>query len=70
MPGACLACLPLQAVNETFVDHWAVRGDASGDHNPPNTRFPEPIYSLFAFPAEDNFAGALRSRTISDRCLR
>ncbi|KAG2483027.1 hypothetical protein HYH03_018058 [Edaphochlamys debaryana] len=46
-----------QAVNESFVERWAVRGDASGDHNPANTRFPAPTYSLFVYPAEDNFAG-------------
>ncbi|GIL62185.1 hypothetical protein Vafri_16451 [Volvox africanus] len=46
-----------QAVNESFVDRWAMRGDSAGDHSPPNTRFPAPTYSLFAFPAEDNFAG-------------
>ncbi|KAG2427700.1 hypothetical protein HYH02_014532 [Chlamydomonas schloesseri] len=47
-----------QAVNETFVDRWAVRGDASCDHVPPASRLPAPTtYSLFTFPAEDNFAG-------------
>ncbi|KXZ42547.1 hypothetical protein GPECTOR_136g630 [Gonium pectorale] len=46
-----------QAVNESFVDRWAMRGDSAGDHAPANTRFPSPTYSLFTFPAEDNFAG-------------
>ncbi|GFR48351.1 hypothetical protein Agub_g10238 [Astrephomene gubernaculifera] len=46
-----------QAVNESFVERWALQGDPAGDHSPPNTRFPAPTYSLFAFPAEDNFAG-------------
>ncbi|EFJ44557.1 hypothetical protein VOLCADRAFT_64703 [Volvox carteri f. nagariensis] len=49
-----------QAVNESFVDRWAMRGDSAGDHSPANTRFPAPTYSLFAFPAEDNFAGVLK----------
>lgn len=45
------------------MDRWALRGDPSGDHVPPAPRLPAPLtYSLFAFPAEDNFAGEPRRR--------
>jgi hypothetical protein len=57
-----------KAVNETFVEHWAQDEECSGnllqlegpDGNVRNCEGEdEVVHNLFAFPAEDNFAGTL-----------
>jgi hypothetical protein len=57
-----------KAVNETFVEHWAQDEECSGnllqlegpDGNVRNCEGEdEVVHNLFAFPAEDNFAGRL-----------